>query len=126
MAHVTFTRARLQATAALAGGLGLWWRFHSTWAIALAAILAVLALLAWFAPERHKPVQRALDWTTRLLVAGFTWLILGLVYYALFTPMRWLGVLMGRDSLRLKPNHSATTYLRDLPSASEGRFDRQF
>jgi hypothetical protein len=126
MAHVTFTRARLQATAALAGGLGLWWRFHTAWAITLAGGMAALALLAWLAPERHKPVQRAFDRVTRWLVAGFTWLILGVVYYGLFTPMRWLGALMGRDPLRLKPNRSTTTYLRELPPSSAGRFDRQF
>jgi len=126
MAHVTFTRARLQATAALAGGLGLWWRFNSTWAVTLAGVMAALALLAWTAPERHKPVQRILDCFTRWLVAGFTWLILGVVYYGLFTPTRWLGALMGRDPLRLKPDRSTMTYLRGLPPATDGRFDRQF
>jgi hypothetical protein len=126
MAHVSFTRARLQATAAFAGGLGLWWRFQNNWVIALVGVMAALALLAWIAPERHKPVQRAFDWITRGIVAGFTWLILGVVYFGLFTPLRLLGVLMGRDPLRQKPDRSTTTYLRELPAASEGRFDRQF
>jgi hypothetical protein len=126
MTHVTFTRARLQATAVLAGGLGLWWRLQTTWAITLVGVMAAFALLAWIAPERHKPVQRAFDWATRWLVAGFTWLILGVVYFGLFTPMRWLGALLGRDPLRLKPDRSTMTYLRGLPPATNGRFDRQF
>jgi hypothetical protein len=126
MADVTFTRSRLQATAALAGGLVLWWRFQSIWALALAGMMAVFALLAWLAPEWHKPVQRSFDLVTRLVVAGFTWMILGLVYFGLFTPMRCLGVLAGRDPLRLKPKGAATTYLRALPPGAERRFDRQY
>ena len=92
----------------------------------MVCVLAVLALLAWVAPEHYKPIQRALDWIARLLVAGVSWLLLGLVYFCFFTPMRWIGSMVGRDPLRLKPDRSATSYLRDLPPASAGRFGRQF
>jgi hypothetical protein len=126
MAHASFARARLQATVAFVGGLVLWWRFGSGWSMAAVGVLAVLALLAWLAPERHQPVQHAFDWLTRRLVAGFTWLILGVVYFGLFTPIRLLGALTGRDALGQKPNRSVKTFLRPLPPVSTGRFGRQF
>jgi len=126
MAHVSFTRARLQATLAAFGGLVLWWRLHGIIPAMVSGVLAALALLAWLAPERHAPVQRVLDWVTRKLVAGFSWLMLGLVYFGFFTPLRLVGALVGRDPLRLKPEPTGKTYLRPLPPASAGRFGRQF
>ena len=126
MPHATFTRARLQAMAALLGGLVLWWRLRSPWSLALAGVMAGLALLAWIAPERHKPVQRVFDGITRGVVAAFTWLILGAVYFGLFTPMRLFGALSGRDPLRMKRDRMKTTYFCELPPASARRFDRQF
>jgi len=59
-------------------------------------------------------------------VAGFSWLLLGLMYFCVFTPMRLVGALCGRDPLCLKPDRAVATYLRKLPPASAGRFGRQF
>jgi uncharacterized protein YggT (Ycf19 family) len=111
---------------AFAGGLVLWWRFRNIYVGVLTGLLVVLALLAWVAPARHAPVQRFFDELTRLLVAGFSWLMLGALYFGLFTPLHWVGALMGRDPLHQKPDRSAPTYLRELPPAPAGRFGRQF
>jgi len=126
MDHSSITRARLQATLSFAGGLVLWWRFGGVYLIVLVGLLAALALLAGVSPARHAPVQRVFDVVTRVLVAGFSWLLLGLMYFCVFTPMRLVGALWGHDPLRLKPDRSAATYLRELPPAPAGRFGRQF
>jgi hypothetical protein len=117
---------RLQATIACAGGLVLWMRFGGVLAAALAGCFASLALIAWVAPARYVPVQRGFDFLTRVLVAGFSWVMLGLVYFGVFTPLRLIGVLVGRDPLGLKRPSDTTTYLRPMPAATTGRFNRQF
>jgi hypothetical protein len=72
-------------------------------------------------------VQRVLDFLTRGLVTGVSWLLLGLVYFGLFTPLRMLGAVLGRDPLSLKTGQGVTTYLRSLPPAADAeRFKRQF
>lgn len=117
-------RARLQATLACAGTLALWvWR-GGLFPAALAGLAASLALLAWTSPTRYAPVQRVLDRGVHLLLTAFTWLLLGLVYLLVFTPLRFWRQLTGKDPLERKFNPSATTYLR-TPGGS-GRFDRQF
>jgi hypothetical protein len=102
-------RARLQAS--LAGTLAL--------------LAAGLALVAWAAPSRYAPVQRALDRLARGIVVGCTWSALGLVYFGVFTPLRLWRDLRGHDPLARKralPGHS---YLRPLPPTPP-HFERQF
>ncbi len=117
---------RLQATVASAGGLVLWWRFGGVFPASIAGLLASLALLAWVAPGRYVPVQRGFDFITGLVVSGFSWLMLALVYFCVFTPLRLVGTLVGRDPLGLKPSGDTRTYLRPVPPATPGRFNRQF
>ena len=118
-------RARLQATLACAGTLALWaWR-GGLLPAALAGLAAALALLAWTSPPRYAPVQRALDRGVHLLLTALTWLLLGLVYLLVFTPLRALRAVTGKDALQRRFDRSASTYLRP-PTGSPGRFDRQF
>jgi len=124
------TRMRFQATLACAGGLVLWWRLGGVVPAAFAGLLTSLALLAWVSPARYVPVQRGFDFVTRCLVSGFSWLMLGAVYFFVFTPLRMIGTLVGRDPLGSRRQRAgtadATTYLRPLPPATPGRFNRQF
>ena len=85
-----------------------------------------LALMAWVSPPHYAPIQRTLDRLLHALLAGLTWLILALIYLAVFTPMRGWRALTRRDPLQLRTNPAATTYLRPLPPATPDRFDRQF
>lgn len=120
------SRARLQATLACAGTLALWaWR-GGLLPAALAGLAAALALLAWTSPARYAPVQRALDRGIHLLLAALTWLLLGLVYLLVFTPLRVGRALTGSDPLQRRFDRSAGTYLRTPAAGSSGRFDRQF
>jgi len=119
-------RARLQATFACAGTLALWaWR-GGLLPATLAGLAAALALVAWISPARYAPVQRALDRGVHLLLTGLTWLLLGLVYLLVFTPLRAARALMGSDPLQRSFDRTADTYLKSPPAGSTGRFDRQF
>jgi hypothetical protein len=119
------TRARLQASLAVAGTVAIWaWRRGPVPA-ALAGVAAALALIAWVSPAHYAPIQRALDRGVHLLLTGLTWLLLGLVYFLVFTPLRFLRDLRGRDPLARRADPAAATYLRPLPPGA-GRFDRQF
>jgi hypothetical protein len=117
---------RLQATAALAVSLVLWWWFGGVRPAVFAGLLAALSLVAWVLPERYAPVQRGLDVFSRWIAVGFSWFVLGLIYFGLFTPLRWFGSLLGRDPLCLKTRDDATSYLQPLPPAATERFKREY
>lgn len=119
------SRARLQASAASAGTLMLWWWRGGAGPATLAGVAAALAGLAWAAPARYAPVQRTLDRILHLLLAAITWVLLGLVYFLVFTPLRFVRSLTGRDPLARSPDPAAASYLRP-PPAGPRRFDRQF
>ncbi len=119
-------RARLQATLACAGTLALWaWR-GGLLPAAIAGLAAALALLAWISPARYAPVQRGLDRGVHLLLTAVTWLLLGIVYLLIFTPLRAVRALTGSDPLQRTFDRTADTYLRTPPAGGSGRFDRQF
>lgn len=124
-----FTRARLQATLAVLMTTLLWWYHRGPVSAALAAVATLLASLAWLSPSHHAPFQRLLDRSARLLVAGFSWLALALVYFGVFTPLRWVRACVGRPLLTLRPNRqpgAAATYLQPLPPRPRQHFERQF
>ena len=125
MPLATFTRARLQASAACVGTLALWWWRGGPVAAALAGIMAALAVVAWAAPARYAPVQRAFDRLIHWLLTAITWSLLGLVYFLVFTPLRFVRSLAGRDPLARAPDPAAASYLQP-PAAGPRRFDRQF
>lgn len=85
-----------------------------------------LALMAWISPPHFAPIQRALDRALHAVLAGLTWLLLGLIYLGLFTPLRAWRALVRRDALQLRRDPAATTYFRPLPPPPPGHFDRQF
>lgn len=122
---MALTRPRLQATLACVGTLVLWrWR-GGVGPAALAGIAAALALLAWVAPARYAPVQRGLDRVIHLVLAGLTWVLLALAYFLVFTPLRFVRGLAGRDPLARQPDPAAASYLQPPPPGPR-RFDRQF
>lgn len=119
-------KARLQATAACAGGLFLWWRVGGVAAAGFAGLTAALALVAWTSPARYAPVQRVLDRVVHGVLAALTWMLLGFIYLAVFAPMRLWRRLRGIDPLHRQPDPTAASYLLPLPPTAPDRFDRQF
>jgi hypothetical protein len=94
-------------------------------------VLAVLAVtvgllgLTW--PRRIKPVFVA--WMALAFPIGWivSRVILGLLFYGLFTPVAWILRLKGRDELGLKRQPEATTYWHRKPSATDkSQYLRQF
>ena len=130
MAIAPATRARLQATLACVGTLLLWWHRGGPVAAALALLAAALALPAWLSPPRYAPVQRIPDRLTHGLLAAFSWLVLAVVYFGLFAPVRLGLALTGRDPLPrpARPHTSArpASYLQPLPAPVARSFERQF
>ncbi len=126
MAFAPPARARLQATAACAGTVFLWWRIGGVIPAVVAGLTGCLALLAWLSPPHYVPVQRILDRVLHLLQAGLTWLLLAVIYLGVFTPLRLWRALTGQDPLQRRPDPAAVTYLQPVPPAAPGRFDRQF
>ena len=122
---MTLTRARIQATLACFGTLAIWYWRGGVGPAALAGLAATLALVAWVSPPLYAPVQRALDRGVRLILAALTWLILGVVWLLVFTPLRAFRSLTGRDPLRRTFDRTAESYLLP-PAGGASRFDRQF
>lgn len=126
MSPAPLLRSRLQATVAAGIATLLWWRFQGNVSAVLAAVLGTFALLAWLAPRLYAPIQRGLDRFAHALLSGFTWLVLGVVYFGLFTPIRIWRALTRRDPLQLRIDPGAESYFQSLPSSAQRRFDRQF
>ncbi len=122
----SYLRMRLQAMAACVGGLVLWWRFGGAAFAVLEGLLLIAALLAWVLPERYRPLQRVLDLFANGLVVGVSWLLLGLVYFGIFTPLKWLCVLAGRDPLRVRRRPVEGSYLLPLSSSPSESYKRQY
>jgi hypothetical protein len=118
-------RARLHATIAVAGTGFLFWRFQGPLSLTLFVLASAFAILAWLAPRRYLPVQRAFDFLIHAFLAAFTWTVLALVYFGLFTPLRFVRTLTHRDPLALRRPPAHDSYLTPLPATSP-RFDRQF
>jgi drug/metabolite transporter (DMT)-like permease len=126
MALSPVSRARLQSTLAVAGTLLFWWKHGGTIAAVIAVAAVLLALGAWVAPALYAPVQRGCDRVLKLLLAALTWVLLGLIYLTVFTPLHVWWKIRGRDPLQRRSDAQARTYLQPAPPAPAGRFDRQF
>ena len=120
------SRARLQATIAGAGGILLWWRAPNGATTAIAVVTGTLAALAWLLPGYYAPVQRGFDRLTHALVSALTWLVLGIVYFCLFMPMRIWRAMLRHDPLRLRRDSTASSFLQSIAPPSPRHFNRQF
>jgi len=112
------------------GAIAAWQRFHHH-RETLAIVLAVLAVtvgpigVAW--PRAIRPIF--VGWMTLAYPIGWTVsrIVLGAVFYGLFTPIGIVFRLMGRDELGLKRQPQAATYWQPKPRASDkAQYLRQF
>ncbi|MGQ0663477.1 MAG: SxtJ family membrane protein [Pseudomonadota bacterium] len=81
------------------------------WAAALAALFLAFALAA---PGLLLPLNRLWGALARRLAVVNNYLILGLFFYLILTPMGVLLRLFGRDPLGLKPDRTAASYFRPV------------
>ena len=102
------------------GALAAWQAFHQNprWAMILGALALTLGPLGLAWPRAIKPVfigWMALVWPIGWLVSR---LILGVLFYGMFTPIAAVFRLARRDALALQPQPQAATYWRRKPPAT--------
>jgi saxitoxin biosynthesis operon SxtJ-like protein len=95
------------------------------WALPLVALFLLAALAA---PKLLAPLNRAWTALGTLLHAVVNPLVLGVLFYVVFTPFGWVLRRMGKDFLRLRPTPGAPTYWipRQPPGPSPESMSRQF
>jgi len=126
MPRPSTSRSRLQASLAFSGSILLCWRFRTPWTFVVVGIATTFALIAWLWPRQYLPIQRGFDFVTERLLAGLTWLILALVYFGLFAPIRLWRALRRNDPLELRMAPGPNSYLHAIRDLTPPRFDRQF
>lgn len=95
------------------------------WALAGSAVFAGLAA---FAPARLQPLNRLWFKFGILLGHIFTPLIMGILFFLIFTPMALMLRLLDKDLLNLKLKPQADSYWlkRDTPERKMGSMKNQF
>lgn len=91
--------------------LSVWaWWYGLAWAAWPAALAMLTLLVALLRPALLNPLNRLWMRLAQLLNRVVSPLVLGLIYFGLFTPMAWAMRLRGRDALRLRLDSKAATY----------------
>ena len=94
------------------GLIGVWplvFRHQSVrlWALILAGVLGTAALLL---PKVLQPAFKIWTWAGFILGWINTRIILGIVFYAVFTPVGFLMRVMSKDPMKRKPEPKAESY----------------
>jgi hypothetical protein len=112
------------------GGMAAWqgiMRGRVGIAAGLAALALVVGGLGLARPALVRPIF--VGWMVLAFPIGWTvsLVLLGLVYYGLFTPIALAFRLTGRDALRLRPRPGDATYWTPRPAVADiRRYFRQF
>jgi Saxitoxin biosynthesis operon protein SxtJ len=103
----------------ISGGQPRWW------ALAPAAVFLAVARLR---PIWLNPLNRLWFQFGKLLHRIVTPIVLGLMFFATFTPIAMVARALGRDPLKLRFDRAATSYwiLRDPPGPAPDSFKNQF
>jgi hypothetical protein len=105
----------------------VWLRWGTSWSLGILALATLLLVLALFAPRTYAPIQAILTRLGHTVAVALAWLLLGLVFLAIFVPGRLLLALRRRDPLQRRPNPARTTYWEPLsPATDPDRFKRQY
>jgi hypothetical protein len=110
------------------GAIGLWplvWRQEDlrVWALVLAGVLVVPALLA---PRILAPAHRFWMALGAILAWVNTRILLGVVFYGLVTPMGLAMRLMGRDPMHRKLDQATESYRVRCQPRPAAHMTRQF
>lgn len=108
------------ASAALGAALA-WWHWGGLPLALLATAAGLLLLIAVVAPRIYQPVFKVLDRAVQGVLAAFTWFLLGLVYFGLFTPLGSLLRLFGRNPLGSSSERDSTTFWEPVKKPAGGR-----
>jgi tellurite resistance protein TehA-like permease len=105
------------------------WTTHHPLQMAIAAVLAALfAGVAFLKPTLLLPLNRAWMGLGTLLGLVVSPIVLGILFFALFTPLAIILRLAGRDELRLRRLPAGLSYwrVRAPPGPQPDSFPRQF
>lgn len=109
--------------------LSVWaWWTGSAWAVWSAALGALTLLITLVRPALLNPLNRQWMRLAELLNRVVSPVVLGLIYFGLFTPTAWGMRLRGRDALRLHLEPDAATYWieRDPPGPDPTSLPNQY
>ena len=112
------------------GGLAHWQglvRGRLGLALVLAVIAVVVGVLGLLRPPAIRPIF--VGWMVLAFPIGLvvSHVLLGVVFYGLFTPLGLVFRLIGRDLLALKPRPDLPTYWETKPATADvRRYFRQF
>jgi len=112
------------------GVLAAWQGFHHerrALGIALGILAVTIGPLGIAAPRLIRPIF--IGWMGLAYPIGWivSRLVLGILFYGLFTPVAFVFRIMGRDELRLRAHPEATTYWSSKPQAADkAHYLRQF
>jgi Saxitoxin biosynthesis operon protein SxtJ len=114
------------AVFAIAGLAPLWsGRPVRWWALAVGA---AFLLAAWLRPSALTLLNRAWLQVGHAISRVTSPIVLGILFYGVFTPYGWTMRLFGRDRLHLRFDRTASSYwmLRQPPGPSADSMSRQF
>ena len=101
-----------------------WWSLKwAYWPWLVAALFLVLAIL-W--PSALGGVHRVWMRLARVLEWINTRIVLGVVFFLVFTPLGFLMRMLRRDTLKKAWDRSAVTYRTDRQARKENHMERQF
>jgi RsiW-degrading membrane proteinase PrsW (M82 family) len=112
------------------GAIALVQEFHNhrhVLALVLGILAATIGPLGLIWPRAIKPVF--IGWMVLVFPIGWTisHVMLGILFYGLFSPVGLLFRITGRDALALKPQRNAATYWQPKPQAEiKSQYLRQF
>ena len=85
-----------------------------------------ILLLGLVAPPAVKPVYIVLMAVSLPIGMVLSWVVLGVMYYLVFTPVGWAMRIGGYDPMHRKLDRAATTYWHTMPPpATADRYFRQ-
>lgn len=86
-------------------------------------------LVALVVPRAWRPVEALVDRAVRMLLAGITYLLLGVVFAVVFVPARAVMALRGADPLRRRFEPGRASYWEPFQEGAAddpARFEREF
>lgn len=105
----------------------LWWKGRDTYSI-FAIIASAFILLGLLLPSVLKPLQKA--WMTLAVIMGWimTRIILGILFYLVFTGIGGISRLFGKQFLDLKIDPSIKSYWikREPKISNKSDYEKQF